>query len=354
MLRAVKKWTPEEDDLLLQKVALLCAQGKAKDWTAIASAVPGRSNKDCRKRWCNHLVGGLRKGPWDPSEDRRLAIGVKEYGVQWPLVAEEVGTRSADQCAKRWQHSLDPTLDHSKWTEEEEEKLLEVVETHGRAWKQIQTQYFPGRATNNVKNRSANPPNRSSTRALTRPRYVTLTRKRKSPSRDGKSQDASSSVGEIDSGYNSGDRMASQSPARSEETLAPGRDDSGGHSADELYSFDLSTNPAIPSADLNLPTADPFAVDAHFDFANPDYIFNMDSASSSTTCQLVTPDADHRPSSATHSADADPQSVLMDLDFPQSSSAEFVLTIKNPSPDTITAIMGVLVSSKTRFRVELK
>ncbi|GME55937.1 hypothetical protein CC86DRAFT_411498 [Neofusicoccum parvum] len=316
MLRAVKKWTPEEDDLLLQKVALLSSQGKAKDWTAIASAVPGRSNKDCRKRWCNHLVGGLRKGPWDPSEDRRLAIGVKEYGVQWPLVAEEVGTRSADQCAKRWQHSLDPTLDHSKWTEEEEEKLLEVVETHGRAWKQIQTQYFPGRATNNVKNR-----------------YVTLTRKRKSPSRDGKSQDASSSVGEIDSGYNSGDRMASQSPARSEETLAPGRDDSGGHSADELYSFDLSTNAAIPSADLDLATADAFAVDAHFDFANPDYIFNMDSASSSTTCQL---------------------SVLMDLDFPQSNSAEFVLTIKNPSPDTITAIMGVLVSSKTRFRVELK
>ncbi|EOD45657.1 putative myb transcription protein [Neofusicoccum parvum UCRNP2] len=244
MLRAVKKWTPEEDDLLLQKVALLSSQGKAKDWTAIASAVPGRSNKDCRKRWCNHLVGGLRKGPWDPSEDRRLAIGVKEYGVQWPLVAEEVGTRSADQCAKRWQHSLDPTLDHSKWTEEEE-----------------------GPQTT----------------------YVTLTRKRKSPSRDGKSQDASSSVGEIDSGYN--------------------------------------------SADLDLATADAFAVDAHFDFANPDYIFNMDSASSSTTCQL---------------------SVLMDLDFPQSNSAEFVLTIKNPSPDTITAIMGVLVSSKTRFRVELK
>lgn len=101
MSKAPKKWTPEEDRILLHQISLagaslpgtlhrtrpsntpLASQGKAKDWTAIAEALPERSNKDCRKRWCNHLIGGLRKGAWEPSEDQRLAIGVKEHGQQY-------------------------------------------------------------------------------------------------------------------------------------------------------------------------------------------------------------------------------------------------------------------------------
>jgi hypothetical protein len=55
---------------------------------------------------------------------------------RWTLVANIVGTRSADrklhllicfiatlgadtspECAKRWQQSLDPDLDHSEWSD---------------------------------------------------------------------------------------------------------------------------------------------------------------------------------------------------------------------------------------------
>lgn len=32
---------------------------------------------------------------------------------------------------------------------------MNAVETHGHSWKYIQTTYYPGRAANHVKNRSA-------------------------------------------------------------------------------------------------------------------------------------------------------------------------------------------------------
>ena len=35
--------------------------GDIKDWSEIAKKIPGRSNKDCRKRFLNEVTGGLKK-----------------------------------------------------------------------------------------------------------------------------------------------------------------------------------------------------------------------------------------------------------------------------------------------------
>lgn len=53
---------------------------KAVDWQKIAAALPGRTNKDCRKRWFNVLNGDLRKGPWTAEEDRLLGQAVEAEG----------------------------------------------------------------------------------------------------------------------------------------------------------------------------------------------------------------------------------------------------------------------------------
>ncbi|KAF2821201.1 hypothetical protein CC86DRAFT_411498 [Ophiobolus disseminans] len=346
MSKTVKTWSPDEDEILLQQITLLSSQGKAKDWTAIALAVPGRSNKDCRKRWCNHLVGGLRKGPWDPSEDRRLGIGVKEYGAQWPLVAVEVGTRSADQCAKRWHHSLDPSLDRSKWSEEEEDKLFKAVEKHGRAWKQIQTEYFPGRATNNVKNK-----------------YVVLTRKRELQVSEDDTQDRPSSSGTPRT-RNSGPSSESATPVSTrQDTMpqSPSEDVSifihnGAMSLSNNYDaqqFDDSFSldgyfRTIPAAmDLDVNTADHLATDIDFDIGNTDLMTGL--VEPPTTADVN----DYLLSSHVES-EIDPQSMQVSTGFLQNHSAKLVLTIENPSPDAITGIMGVLVPTKTRFRMEMQ
>lgn len=89
-------------------------------WREIAKQIPGRSNKDCRKRWWNSLAGATAKGAWSPEEDRRLFDAVQKYGTNsWMKVAGAVGTRYGDQCSSHWLHVLNPNINYSDWTPEE-------------------------------------------------------------------------------------------------------------------------------------------------------------------------------------------------------------------------------------------
>jgi Myb-like DNA-binding domain len=36
-------------------------EGKSMNWNKVAKRIPGRSNKDCRKRFYNEVTGGLKK-----------------------------------------------------------------------------------------------------------------------------------------------------------------------------------------------------------------------------------------------------------------------------------------------------
>ncbi|KAL7622059.1 hypothetical protein AAE478_007560 [Parahypoxylon ruwenzoriense] len=148
--KAPKRWTEEEDNILHNETQ---KQGSIKDWHRIAAKLPGRTNKDCRKRWVNKVCGSLKKGTWSDDEDERLLTAVDKHGQKWTLVANEVGFRSPDQCAKRWQSKLDPNLEHGAWTTEEDELLLSLVQEIGREWKTMQEQSFPRRSTNELKNR---------------------------------------------------------------------------------------------------------------------------------------------------------------------------------------------------------
>ncbi|KAI0409175.1 Homeodomain-like protein [Xylaria palmicola] len=151
--RVPKRWTEEEDCILHEETQKQEAAGDTKDWHRIAAKLPGRTNKDCRKRWVNKVCGSLKKGAWNKHEDERLLDAVERHGQKWTLVANKVGFRSPDQCAKRWQSKLDPNLEHGGWTAEEDELLLRLVQENGREWKMFQEQNFSRRSTNELKNR---------------------------------------------------------------------------------------------------------------------------------------------------------------------------------------------------------
>jgi len=99
----VKKWKPSVRDSTSEAAPMpvinLAAvnSGDVRDWCRIADQLPGRTNKDCRKRWHNSVAGGLKKGQWSKSEDQLLIMGVEQYGQKWTLVATCVTSRSADR-----------------------------------------------------------------------------------------------------------------------------------------------------------------------------------------------------------------------------------------------------------------
>lgn len=58
------------------------------------------------------------------------------------------------ECAKRWQHSLDPNIVRSKWELKDDEVLLRAVVVYGRCWTKISEEIFSKRSPMDVKNRS--------------------------------------------------------------------------------------------------------------------------------------------------------------------------------------------------------
>ncbi|KAM5482297.1 hypothetical protein McanCB56680_003666 [Microsporum canis] len=59
------------------------------------------------------------------------------------------------ECAKRWLHFLNPSLNHGEWSEQEDARLLAAVERGGRNWRKIVDEILQGRSATNAKNRHA-------------------------------------------------------------------------------------------------------------------------------------------------------------------------------------------------------
>ncbi|KAF9921948.1 hypothetical protein FBU30_007993 [Linnemannia zychae] len=143
-------WTPEEDQQL--RAAVQIYGDKTEKWSKIASCVPGRTNKNCRKRWFHSLDPKLKKGPWTEEEDHLLKTGVEMFKGQWSKIAERIPGRTDDQCAKRWREGLDPLIDRAAWSPEDDILLLQRFEEFGSQWQKIALA-FPGRPGLHCRNR---------------------------------------------------------------------------------------------------------------------------------------------------------------------------------------------------------
>lgn len=72
--------------------------------------------------------------------------------TDWARIAEHVGNRSGDQCSKRWREVLDPMINKSSWSSEEDKLLVELFEKHGSCWQHIST-FFNNRRALQCRNR---------------------------------------------------------------------------------------------------------------------------------------------------------------------------------------------------------
>ena len=64
-----KPWTHAEDEAVRSAVT---AHGLGA-WSLVAALVPGRTGKQCRERWYNHLDANVNKEPWSIEEVRARA-----------------------------------------------------------------------------------------------------------------------------------------------------------------------------------------------------------------------------------------------------------------------------------------
>jgi hypothetical protein len=142
-----KKWTREEDELLIQ----LAEKYNEKHWKEISKKFNKKNSLQCFSRY-KRIRPGIVKGSWKKEEDLRIIELVNKYGKAWSKISKILATRNGKQIRDRFINVLDPEIKKGKFTDEEDRLLIMLFKQYGSKWATI-AKYYPNRTADMIKNR---------------------------------------------------------------------------------------------------------------------------------------------------------------------------------------------------------
>ena len=82
-------WQADEDELLRSLVTSALSEGGKVRWSLVGAGMDGRSGKQCRERWHNHLSPDVSKNDWTPQviSGPRSPPPLSGGTGRWPHVA---------------------------------------------------------------------------------------------------------------------------------------------------------------------------------------------------------------------------------------------------------------------------
>lgn len=91
------RFRPDEDEILRVLVERLGTNA----WSEIAGAIPDRTVRQCRDRWKHYLACDARSA-WTPEEDELLLEKIQVYGLKWTRIAGFLPNRTDFDVKTRW------------------------------------------------------------------------------------------------------------------------------------------------------------------------------------------------------------------------------------------------------------
>ncbi|KAJ3700039.1 hypothetical protein LUZ61_003744 [Rhynchospora tenuis] len=96
--RHVVTWTPQEDDVLREQIAL----HGTNNWASISANFKDKTSRQCRRRWYTYLNSECKKGGWSAEEDMLLCEAQKILGNRWTDIAKVVSGRTDNAVKNRF------------------------------------------------------------------------------------------------------------------------------------------------------------------------------------------------------------------------------------------------------------
>ncbi len=141
-----KKWTKDEDTILRKAILYY----GPKNWQQISYCLDGRNNSQCFHRWMKGINPKIKRDKWTFIEDLTLGVALSKIYLKknWSKIANHLPGRTDIQCRERWCNILDPALEEVEWSKEEDVKLLELNALFGNKWSRIAKEF--GNRTDNT------------------------------------------------------------------------------------------------------------------------------------------------------------------------------------------------------------
>lgn len=145
----ITEWRKDEDEFLLK----ILSKKKRNKWSFLLKTLQNRTQKECLSRF-KSLNNKYVKGRWTQEEDEKLLNLVENFGKNWKLISKVLKNRSNKQIRTRFADHLDEKVNKTKFSEAEDLKLIDLyANQENKFCASIFKKHFSDRTAKDLKNR---------------------------------------------------------------------------------------------------------------------------------------------------------------------------------------------------------